>query len=288
MQNVHLHVDDGIVLNIRHLRGEMVPRPGYEHPVFDDMRSYTLRVATAEVRVDTASLASLMNRHVFAYDSAPLKDLEIEIEDGRLKQKGKMHKAVWLPFSMKADVGVTPDGRLRLHAHSMSAIGIPATRLLDFFGLELDDVVSIQKRRGVEIKDDDVIIAPGQVLPPPEIDGRIARAEIDGAELRLVYAPGNGHDPKPLMPPDRSAPNFVYFSGSVIRFGKLTMDGADLQLIDADPRDPFDFFPLKYDRQLVAGYSKNTPEKGLKTYMPDFDDLPAATSSAPQKTAPAR
>jgi hypothetical protein len=51
------------------------------------------------------------------------------------------------------------------------------------------------------------------------------------------------------------------------------MSDADLQLIDADPRDPFDFFPAHYDVQLVAGYSKNTPAKGLKTYMPDYGDI---------------
>lgn len=51
------------------------------------------------------------------------------------------------------------------------------------------------------------------------------------------------------------------------------MAGADLQLIDADERDAFDFYPEKYDAQLVAGYSKNTTAKGLKTYMPDFNDL---------------
>ena len=36
---------------------------------------------------------------------------------------------------------------------------------------------------------------------------------------------------------------------------------------------PFDFFPEKYQRQLVAGYSKNTPSGGLITYMPDQDDV---------------
>ena len=43
--------------------------------------------------------------------------------------------------------------------------------------------------------------------------------------------------------------------------------------IDNDPRDSFDFSPEKYNAQLVAGYSKNTPSGGLKTYMPDYDDL---------------
>ena len=78
-----------------------------------------------------------------------------------------------------------------------------------------------------------------------------------------------------LTKPDPKAPNYVYFHGGDIRFGKLTMSAADLQLIDADPRDPFDFFPAQYNAQLVAGYSKNTPSGGLRTYMPDFNDLRA-------------
>ena len=48
------------------------------------------------------------------------------------------------------------------------------------------------------------------------------------------------------------------------------MMDADLQLIDAEPRDPFDFFPAHYDAQLVAGYSRNTPGKGLQVFMPDY------------------
>ena len=76
-----------------------------------------------------------------------------------------------------------------------------------------------------------------------------------------------------LSPPDPASRNYVYFSGSDIRFGKLSMSGADLQLIDTDPKDAFDFFPARYSRQLVAGYSKSTPAGGLKTYMPDYEDL---------------
>jgi hypothetical protein len=43
-------------------------------------------------------------------------------------------------------------------------------------------------------------------------------------------------------------------------------------LIDADPSDPFDFSPPEYVKQLVAGYSKNTPSGGLRVFMPDFDE----------------
>ena len=272
MKNLQLHVDDGIVLNVRGLRGEMVSKT-QAPPVFDDPRSYVLHVFTGDLGMDMTSLANLMNRHVFAYEDAPLKDLSVDIRDGQLRQQGKLHKGVWLPFSMRATPGATPDGRLLLHTESVKALGIPSTKLLDILGLTLSDLMKVDPQRGVEIKGDDVIISPGRVLPPPQIEGHLARAEIVNGELREVFTTEDHRKVPVLTPPDRKAQNYFYFSGSTIRFGKLTMAGADLQLIDTDERDPFDFYPARYSEQLIAGYSKNTPAKGLKAYMPDFADL---------------
>jgi hypothetical protein len=47
---------------------------------------------------------------------------------------------------------------------------------------------------------------------------------------------------------------------------------ADMQIIDSDQHDPFDFSIDEYNRQLVAGYSRNTLDGGLKVYMPDLGD----------------
>ena len=58
------------------------------------------------------------------------------------------------------------------------------------------------------------------------------------------------------------------------RLGVTSIE-TDLQLIDADPKDPFDFSPERYNEQLVAGYSKNTANKGLMVFMPDLNDLPS-------------
>ena len=54
------------------------------------------------------------------------------------------------------------------------------------------------------------------------------------------------------------------------------MNDADMQLIDADPRDPFDFYPARYEGQLIAGYSRNTPRHGLQVFMPDYARVAAA------------
>jgi hypothetical protein len=215
-----------------------------------------------------------MNRHVFAYEGSPLRNLTVEPDGQRLKMKGKLHKGVDIPFSTTASVSTTGDGRMRLHVESMKAVGVPAKGLLELFGLKLDDVVDIKKRRGVEVQDNDIVLAAGQILPPPEIAGKLTRVVVQGNRLMQVFDEPGQPRPARLTLPSPGARNYVYFGGGTITFGKLTMRDADLQLIDADPSDPFDFFPARYNAQLVAGYSKNTPAKGLKTYMPDFADLP--------------
>ena len=67
--------------------------------------------------------------------------------------------------------------------------------------------------------------------------------------------------------------NHIYWRGGNLKFGKLTMSNTDLELIDMDPKDPFDFSVNRWNDQLVAGFSKNTPGRGLKAHMPDFADL---------------
>jgi hypothetical protein len=50
------------------------------------------------------------------------------------------------------------------------------------------------------------------------------------------------------------------------------MHDADMELIDEDQRDPFEFSPAGYVKQLVAGYSKNAADGSLRVYMPDLDE----------------
>ena len=272
MRNVNLQVDEGIVLAVRRLRGRMESRTPGRPPMFDDGRSYVLQVDQGELSIGVKSLERLLNAHVFAYQGAPLEDIRVQPDgEGRLEQKAKLRKGITVPVSMKTSVAATPEGQLRMHVESMKAAGVPARGLLKLFGLELDDVVKLEQGRGVIVRDDDLVISVGQVLPPPEIRGRLSSAFIRGDELVQIF--GDKRSLPELTKPDPKAPNYVYFQGGDIRFGKLTMSGADLQLIDADPRDPFDFYPAHYKAQLVAGYSKNTPSGGLKTYMPDYNDL---------------
>ena len=271
MRNVTLHVADGIILHVRVLDGELVGRSASTPPVFDDPSWYTLRIQSAEISMEAASLTSLMRR-VFAPPS-PLTDLQIAIEQGEIVQKGKLRKGIDVPFTMRTTVTPTADGRIRLHAKSLKAVGVPVKGLLDFFGVEIDNLMKAPSGRGLQIDGDDILLSPAQVLPPPATEGRVKDVRVSAGRLVMTLIGDVKPPARPRTLPEPSSRNYVYFHGGSVRFGKLTMSDADLQLTDADPSDAFDFFPGRYLSQLVAGYSRTTERGGLKVVMPDYGDL---------------
>jgi hypothetical protein len=280
MKNVSLHVAEGVVLKIHSLRGALLRTAASRPPVFDERDSFVLRIDAGEIALTTASLTALMNNYVFAYRKAPIKDVEITTDDeGRLEQEGVLDKKVDIPFKVKAVMTPMPDGRIRLHARSIKAAGLPVKGLMGLLGIEMDDMVKIQSGRGMAVDGNDFILDPQWMLPPPRIRGKVTAVRIEGDEIVHVF--GSGPAAGRRLCPYTSYRNYMYFRGGNLRFGKLTMADADLALIDQDPKDPFDFDLDRYNDQLVAGYSKNTPSRGLKTFMPDANDLAPRTARAP-------
>lgn len=269
MRHVVFHLSKGIEMRVDDLTGRLVSA-GSGPPVFDDVNSYVVDIQSARVSLTADSLTNLMNNYVFAGPDAPLRKLKIEIEGNELKQSGVLVKGVPVPFHLRAAITATPDGKIRVHPTSMKAAGFLSKRVLDFFGLELERLVKVNPATGVTVDGDDLLLDPERLLPPPRIKGRLTRTWIENGLVIQQFGAPLKH---PLTPPNGRFSNYMYYRGGTLRFGKLTMVDTDMVLVDADQKDPFDFSPEEYNDQLVAGYSKNTPSKGLRTYMPDFDDL---------------
>lgn len=269
MRHVVFHLDSGIELRVDDLVGHLVSRTA--RPVlFDDVRSYLVDIDSARVSMTPESLTNLMNNYVFAAPDAPFKNIKIGIEGSEMTQSGTLKKGVPVPFSIRAAVSATADGKIRVHPTSIKAAGFVSKRVLDFFGLELDNLVKMKNVSAVVADGDDLLLDPQQLLPPPQIRGRLTRVAIENGEIVQQFGAGSS---KGIAPPDKRVANYMYYRGGTLRFGKLTMRDTDLLLVDSDPKDHFDFSPERYNDQLVAGYSKNTRAKGLIVYMPDLADL---------------
>ena len=269
MRNIHFEIASGVVLNIARLRGALLPVGPERPPTLDDKYSFTLRIATAEISIDTASLGNLLTNHVFAYPGSPLRSLRIETDGEELVQRGVLHG--FLPFSMRATVTLTPEGLIRLHPRTMKVFGVGVRRLMGLFGLELEELAKVEPGRGVRIEGDDFLLDPTAILPPPRTRGRVTRLVVGNGRVAQTF--GGAEPAVALAQPGSDSANYMYFQGGTLRFGKLTMLNTDLLILDDDPTDPFDFFLDRYNDQLVAGYNRNTPDHGLIVYMPDKGEI---------------
>ena len=275
MRNVDFHIDDGIVMHIKELRGALLPAARPAPPALDDKRSFTLRIHSAQIDIDTASLSTLLNRHVFGYPGSPLRNLRVSTDGDQLIQTGKMKG---MSFRIRAAISLTGDGEIRLHPTAVKVLGINVRGLMGFFGVHLKGLITLSPGHGARIDEDDFILDPTGILPPPRLQGRLSAIKVEPG--RIVQTFGGADSTEALRPVGRVGANYMYFRGGTLRFGKLTMVDTDLEILDEDPSNPFDFSLDRYNDQLVAGYSKNTANHGLIVHMPDFRTLGAGAKVA--------
>jgi hypothetical protein len=274
MRNVNLRMAPNVTLQVRSVRGRLEPTSA-ERPVTLDLRdSFFLQVEWGTMAISTGSLTTLLNTYVFAYEGAPLKNISVTVKGNRLLQKATLHKGVDLPVEMEGTLSATADGNIRLHIDKVKSEHIPLKGLLHLFGEDLSKVINLNEARGVRLEGDDILLYPERMMPAPHVKGRISEVRVEGDNIVQVF--GGGKGPGTLRLPE-AAMNYIYHRGGTLRFGKLTMTDADLEIVDANPRTPFDFSLADYNRQLVAGYSKNTAAHGLVVHVPDFGQLGAGT-----------
>ncbi|HET6568881.1 MAG TPA: hypothetical protein VFG50_13015 [Rhodothermales bacterium] len=279
MRNVHFRYGLNVAMEIRHLSGEMT-RTEPEVPIFfDDPGSFVIHISNGEIGLSGTSLTGLLNGYVFDYEGAPLRSIVVSVDGSQLNITGILHKVVDIPFEMGADVSATAEGDIRLHPTSMRICTIPGMGLMDALGVQLEDLMDVSKAPGVRVQGNDLLLDPETATPPPAIRGRVTAVRVDGDVMLLTFrTPADSEAvTNPSLFGDLPEGNWMLFRGGTLHFGKLYMVRADLQLLDADPSDAFDFFLSRYAAQLVAGYSRVTPAQGLKVSMPDYGALRDST-----------
>lgn len=256
MRNVNLHVSDSVLLRVHELRGEVVRSSPATPATLDDARSFRIKVTSGTIAMTGEDLGGFLNANVFAYPGSPIHDLHVVIDSGAVIQTGTIHKVVDIKFRMRADVSLTPDGRIRVHPTHMTD-----QKLLHTLGLHMSDLVDVKHARGLTVDKDDIIMDALSLLPPPAVDGRLVDVHVDGNQLIERFA----GDSAPAI--DTTQGGYLHFRGGQLRFGRLSMSGTDLLVEAKESRGTFEVNLPHYNQQLVAGFSTTTPTGGLIAHL---------------------
>lgn len=277
MRNVMYHFSQSVAVHIKSLGGDLVPSDASGYPVFDKKDSFHVLINSAVITITAMDLANVLNSYVFARGDAPLKGLSIAVEKDQLKITGRLHEVGVIPIETDGELSPTPDGKILLHAAKVKALHVPVKKIMNLFGVELSDLIKNGKVPGVESREVDLILDPAQVFPPPHMQGKVTAIHLEGQNILLTF--GENKQVKNLQ-----AGNYMSYRGNRLAFGKLLMTDADMNLIDMDSSDPFDFYLDHYKDQLTAGYTKITPTFGLRVFMRDFNKLDRSAGKKSQNT----
>jgi hypothetical protein len=278
MRNVLFHLTPQAAAHLQILSGSLWPAGKNDIVTFDDKTSFEVRVENGTVSISPAALSDIMNTYVFAKSDAPLKDLTVSIDKGRLIIKGKLHKKGDIPFATAGNLSVSTDGRIRVHTEKITAMKVPVKGLMGLFGVELANLVNTSKIPGMDTDKNDLLMDLGTLLPPPHIRGKLTGVKVENNAIVTTFGDGGRS-----LPPSKEKGGFMAFQGNPVKFGKMVMDPADLFVLDLDPGDSLEWDQDHYKEQLEAGYSKITSTFGLRAYAKDYSKLGRGTVSPTAK-----
>ncbi len=275
MEGVDFRFDPEVILGIAYLRGRLVPARSGEPPWFDDKQSFAFQIDSARVSVRSEAMAALLNRYLFPTGPTPLRGLRVAIHptdsSGRTAIVELHGRLYGFPFRTRGVAELT-EGEIRIRTTSVHVIGMPAKGVMNLVGLSLEKLVDWKKARGVRALHNDLVLSPAAMLPAPAVEGRLVAVEFTEGGMTQIFR-SSARVVTPLAVPDSTGPNYMYYQGGTLRFGRLTMQPADLLVRDLTPSTPLDFFLDHYREQLDRGYARATADGRLITYLPDFGDI---------------
>lgn len=261
---------DGVHFNVRQVDALLLPAHPNQPVVIDNPESIKVRLLNANTTISAQAMTRLLNGYTLPQARVPVHDVNLTFEDGEVHLTGKLHKIIDLPFTAQASLSVNSNGILRLHFNKITAAGIFHKGLLDMLGLNVADLAKPGVDHSIRVEKDDVYFPLHALFPAPHFSGHLKSATIVGEELVEIYG-----DPKPFAPAPMPAEHYIYFRGGIMQFGRLTMQGVDLELLNQSADESFELSLRDLFRQSLPGYLKNMPDRGLVAYVQSFQDADA-------------
>jgi hypothetical protein len=271
-KGISIQITDDVQLQVKTVDGLLLPtRPN--HPIsLDDPASMRIEIQNAENSISAEAISRLLNEYVLPHAKTSIRELDVTFEDGQVHVAGKLHKMVDVPFSAEGPIDVTADGSVRVQFTKITAAGFAHKKMLDWLGLNVSSVAGAGRPHSFQVVGDNIIFPLHVLFPPPHFTGRLRSATIEGDELRLVLG-----TPKPFFPAPVPAEHYLYFRGGVLQFGRLTMQGVDLELVNKEEGQPLNFSADHLFAEVLPGYLKNLPNHGIVAYIASYEP-PAGTT----------
>ena len=280
LRNVHFCWSRQVCVDTRQLTATAYPLNRGNTVVFDDIKSFILKVHNATVLISPKTLQGMFNESVFNYPGSNLRDLTVTIRpgkneagDNRIQLNGSLKYFLWIPFEMDTDLKVdSQTNTLVISVKTLKVFGfIPATWLIALNPFNLEKLLPLPPNHHLTIHKNLMMVKPFGLFPPPRLDGHMDAITVTPRLIQLEFS---GNDPGFNNIPQAGASNYIYLQGGNAQFGRIRMLDAQAQVIDRDERNLFAFSLLNYLNYLPLSQVQLLENGGAVLRMPDHQNIP--------------
>jgi hypothetical protein len=261
------------------LFAQAIPFPGETYFDLDRPDSFRLRILQGEARVGFPALEEIFNDSILGYPGAPLRKIKIQnlsipsesnpsVSEEGLRLVGEMNLGIWLGFVLDTRVIQSGD-KIELIPIRIRTLGISYIKsVLDLVKIPLEVLLPIQKGRGAEIVQSKIVVDPFALFRSPGISGNLSKVQVQPKTLIVGFS-------SPVLPkrpsmPDPKYPNSIFVWGGTVKFGKLRMESAQIQMKDTNINTIFDFYLRLYMKSIAKGKALVGSDGSITVDMPDF------------------
>jgi hypothetical protein len=283
LRNVHFCWSRQICVDTRQLTATAYPLDRGNTVVFDDIKSFMMKVHNASVLISPRTLEGMFNESVFNYPGSNLRDLKVTISQGennkneagdnRIQLNGSLKYFLWIPFEMDTDLKVDrKSNTLVISVKTLKVFGfIPATWLIDFNPFNLQKLLPLPPNKHLTISKNLMMVKPFGLFPPPRLDGQMTDIRVTPRLIQLQFS---GTDPAFSNIPQAGASNYIYLQGGNAQFGRIRMLDAQAQVLDKNESNYFSFSLLGYLNYLPLSQVQLLDSGGAVLRMPDRVNIP--------------
>ncbi|TMQ72758.1 MAG: hypothetical protein E6K80_01900 [Candidatus Eisenbacteria bacterium] len=268
LQNVRFKWSDNVYIDAGDMAIRAVPLKGTT-VAFDDLETFRLKLQRSVVRIPSKVLQGMFNESVFNYPGSKVRDLQVSLtrdsEGPLVELRGKINVVVWVPFAMWTKLSIDhATNTLVIDVDHLKVFGFPATRLLHFKPMNLENLMSLPPNKSLMVHGNRIMVKPFGLFPPPRIDGTMSKLSLNGDVLQLEFSG------PPIPAPEADAKNYVFLRGGISQFGHFRLLDTNVLIVDRNQRTPFDFSIPRYAAVIPKSDIEVHDTKRVLVRMPDF------------------
>ena len=269
-QNMVFNVDQNDVkmkIKVPHFEADLFDKTPEDPLTVTDFKNMDISVKNGLVQISDKDLTTTVTNVLKAETKNVVRNVNIDFIPGN-QIKAQIIGKKFLKFNLTVQGTAHPNpinNVVRFTPDKININGIPVKKIMDFFGLEIGEMVKVGNAKGsVFTSGDSIYFAPHKLVSSPKIEGNVTALKTGVGTLSVMIGNDNidTYQPKPVYGEN----NYLTVRGGNVNFSGFNLLNTDLALMDGTPENDFDVIndPSK---KVISEGQVTIPEEFIATAL---------------------